>query len=115
MKQRSIKFIKEHLAIVAALASFFLYPYAIRLIDPTASTYDAGVLQIIVISIIMLTIFQWATWRVVNGIWPALADYAKTLFNNDFKQLQPWQKVKIFLLVYFSLLAAFVLLSRVIS
>ena len=107
MKLRTISFIKEHLAIVLAIASFFLYPYVIRLIDPTAATYDAGVLQIIVISIIMLTIFQWATWRIVNGLWPALADYAKHFFNNDFKSLPSWQKIKVFLFVYFSLLAAF--------
>ena len=113
--KNTIKFIKEHLAIVAAIASFFIYPHVIRLIDPTAATYDAGVLQIIVISIIMLTVFQWCAWRIINALWPDLAYFAKHTFTENFKSLTAWQKQKSFYVVYFSLLAALVMLSRVIS
>jgi hypothetical protein len=115
MGLKAIKFIKEHLAIFAAIAAFFAYPYVIRLLDPTAGTYDAGVLQIIVISVVMFVIFQWATWQVIKSIWPSLGQYAEHFFNNDFKDLLPWQKLRVFLFVYFSVLAAFVFLSKVIS
>lgn len=115
MKARTIQFLKEHFAILGALATFFIYPYVIRWIEPTAATYDAGVLQIIVITIIMFTIFQWAVWQVVKNLWPELGRYFKTEFNSDFKSLDKWQKQKISLCIYFSLFAALVVLSRVIS
>jgi hypothetical protein len=115
MKARTVTFLKEHFAILFALISFFVYPYVIRWFDPTAATYDAGVLQIIVITIIMFTIFQWAVWRVINALWPVLAEFAKKLFNEYFKELTPWQQIKTFLSVYFGLFAALVALSRVIS
>jgi hypothetical protein len=115
MKARTIQFLKEHAAILFALVSFFIYPYVIRLFDETAATYDAGVLQIPVVTIIMFTIFQWAVWQVVNNLWPELGKYFKNEFNNDFKSLEKWQRVKASLFVYFSLFAALVILSRVIS
>jgi hypothetical protein len=116
MKARTVKFLKEHVAIIFALISFWVFQYAVRWVDPTAATYDAGVLQIPVTTIIYFTIFQWAVWQVVKNLWPKQGEYFKTKFNIDFEGgLTPWQRVKASLFLYFALFAALVLLSRVIS
>ncbi|WP_143007881.1 hypothetical protein [Pedobacter antarcticus] len=115
MKHKTLKFLKEYTALIMAFVVFFTSPWLLRLVDPTAGSYDAGVLQVMIISVVQFAVFQAVTWSVVKNIWPAIGIYMKSLFNSDFLILQPWQKISFSLLVYFSVFLALVLLSRVIS
>lgn len=112
-RARLIKFIKEYTALIMAFVVYFVSPYVLRLIDPTAGSYDAGVLQIMVIATIQFAVFQAITWSVVKNIWPAIGAYMKEFFNADFLKLDPWQRILISVLVYFAVFTALVMLSRV--
>jgi hypothetical protein len=115
MKKNALKFLKEYTALIMALVVFFAFPYIVRLWDPTAGSYDAGVLQVIVMATVQFAIYQAITWSVVKNIWPAIGVYMKSFFNNDFLNLEPWQRIMFSLFVYFAVLSALVTLSRVIQ
>lgn len=115
MKRRAITFIKEYTALITAFVVFFISPYLLRMIDPTAGAYDAGVLQVIIIGVVQFAVFQAITWSVVKNIWPAIGLYMKELFNKDFITLEPWQRILASLFVYFAVFAILVTLSRVIQ
>lgn len=115
MKKRALTFIKEYTALIMAFVTFFLSPYVLRWVDPTAAPYDAGVLQIMIYSVVSFAVFQAITWSIVKNIWPAIGLYMKEMFNSDFLNLAPWQRVKASLFVYFCIFILLVLLSRVIQ
>lgn len=104
----------EYLPMIIAVLVFYVSPYVLRAIDPTAGTYDVGVLQVIILTIIMFCVFQSVVWMALKVNWLSIRCYFEDRFSTDFKTLQPWQKIVISLCVYFSLLFALVLLSRVI-
>lgn len=112
MKSTTIKFFKEYAALFAALVLFLASPYIIRIFYPTAGAYDPGVLQLQAITIFTYAVYQAITWSITKGIWPAIGKYMKSGFNNDFLNLEPWQKIKVSLFVFFSILALLVLLSK---
>ncbi|MGY4385638.1 hypothetical protein ACVWYN_002684 [Pedobacter sp. UYP24] len=115
MKNKALKFIKEYIALIMAFVVFFISPYLLKMIDPTAGAYDAGVLQVIIMAIVQFAVFQAVTWSVVKNIWPAIGLYMKNFFNNEFLNLSSWQRICVSLFVYFSILAVLVTLSRVIQ
>jgi hypothetical protein len=104
---------KEYAATIVAVLLFFVTPPMIRLIDPTAGIYDAGVLQNINLTIISFCIYMTVTWTVIKNIWPDIGEYAKSgLFGVDFKNITSWQRLKVFLCLYLSLFALLAILSR---
>jgi hypothetical protein len=115
MKKRTLTFLKEYTALIVAIATFFISPYVLRWLDPTAAPYDAGVLQIMIYSVVSFAVFQAITWSIVKNIWPVVGTYFKELFNSEFLLLTPWQRQKVSLFVYFSILVLLVFLSRAIQ
>src|SRR5690606_7712181 len=101
MKGIIFKKVKEYAALIAMLSLFFISPYLLRALDPTAATFDAGVLQVIIVTLIQFSIFMAVTWSVVNTIWPDLGRYFKIHFSGEFNTLSSWQRVKVSLFVYF--------------
>ena len=104
----------EYIPLFAAVLIFWLSPYLLRAIDPTAGSYDVGVLQVNITAIIAFCIFQAIVWMALKVNWCAIRTYFETQFTTDFKTLTSWQKISVCLSVYFLLLYALVLLSRVI-
>ena len=110
-----IKQYKEELwSIPVALLIFWFAPYAFRLVDPTAGAYDAGVLQLITFAIVSVLILQACAWIGLQRVFPELFEFFQNEFKTAFSKLTEWQKVKVSLLVFFGLLAAFLLALRVI-
>lgn len=110
-----IKEWKEELwSIPAALLIFFLSPYALRLIDPTAGSYDAGVLQIILYAAVAMLIFNGLAWMGVKQVFPEIFRFFQEQFKNEFQKLTEWQRVKISLFAWAFLLACLVFLARVL-
>lgn len=105
----------EELTLLIAFLLFFLSPPFFRLFDPTAGSYDAGVLQLIILAIVALCVFQSFTWLVMRIVWPSIRAYLENDFVFDFNTLQPWQKITVSLFVYFLPYLFLVLLYRAIS
>lgn len=99
---------KEYIGIVIIVVLFLWFPQLSRLVDHTAAPIDAGALSAIVLAISALLIFKTITWWLIKSIWPVFMEYSNEHFERNFKSLNPWQKVVIYLTFYLVLLYAFV-------
>nr|WP_213488817.1 hypothetical protein [Mucilaginibacter sp. Bleaf8] len=104
----------EYLPLLIAVLLFYFSPYALRMLDPTAGTYDVGVLQVELLAVIYFCIVQAVVWMALKVNWLPLRDYFENEFANHFKNLSPWQKMCVSLFVYFFLMFSLVILSRAI-
>jgi len=100
---------REYLPIAAALFILVKIPAILRFFDPTAAPVDLGIFSTIILTVVAILIFKSLTWILIRSLWPDLADYAQNKFANDFNELEPWQRVKIFLGFYLVLFVSFVL------
>ena len=122
--QKSIPFLKkvrsfakvwrEFSSILVGLLLWFNSPILLRMLDPTAGIYDAGVFQIYLFAIIGLYILHGVVRILMKLIWPASDHYLDKQFAQDFQLIAPWQKLKLSVSVFFALLFALVLLARVL-
>ena len=103
---------KEFAGITVILLIFIFFPYFVRQIDVTAAAIDPGIFSAIILAISAVLIFQAVTWWVIRIIWPVFATYSTFQFENNFKSLQSWQKVLIYLGFYLSVLYSFVAVLR---
>ena len=105
----------EAVGILVAVALFLCTPHVLRLIDPTAGAYDPGVLHLIVFSAVAVLSFSFLSWVGMRIHFSELFRYGQTAkMWEDFKALTGWQKIKLFLCVYFGYILAFVLSARII-
>lgn len=65
----------EYVLMLAAVLLFLVSPYFLRWYDPTAGTFDVGVLQVNITSIISLCIFCSVSWLMLKVIWPDLRNF----------------------------------------
>lgn len=108
----------EYVTIPVALILFYFSPSLLRLIDPTAATYDAGVLQVIIFTIIQFLIYNAVAWIVFKLTFPKMYkmlddEIENKVLNNG--AITMWEKIKIVLWVFSLYLICIVLLSRVIG
>jgi hypothetical protein len=101
---------KEYLGIGLVLLLFAIFPQLVRSFDESAAPIDPGALSAILMAVLAMLIFKLSTWWLIRTIWPLFATYSKYHFETNFKSLQSWQKVIIFLGFYCSLLFAFILI-----
>lgn len=99
------------LGLLTALVCFFLAPTILRLFDSTAAAFDAGILHIINLVNVELLVYNAFAFIGIIVTFRPLATWFKHSFKNDFIQLTPWQKNKLFFSVYFCFVLCFVLLS----
>jgi hypothetical protein len=103
---------QELVGILIALALFLLSPIALRLIDPTAGTFDIGILQPIIFATVAILTFSFLSWVGLkvnfNNVFSYLQDKD---FENDFKTLTAWQKIFISVLLYFFYLLLFIVVA----
>lgn len=105
----------EVVGILLAVALFLLSPVALRLVDPTAGAYDAGVLQVIVFAIVGTLTFSFLSWIGLKINFKNLWTYSQSdEVLEDFRNLTGWQKIKILFGVYFGYLLVFTLICRVL-
>jgi hypothetical protein len=116
-KTRLFRWLQEHneyVPLFIALLLFLFSPIALRFIDPTAGTYDVGVLQVMILAVISFCVFQAVVWMTLKVNWLPLRKYFEHDFTDDFFNLTPCQKITISLSVYFFLFLLLVLLSKAI-
>jgi len=120
-----IKFItkwNELLTIPLALILWYFSPQILRWFDPTAATYDYGVFQIVLFTIIQFFIYTGITWVYLKITFPKVYKYlddvmtAKFGINdtNEKNNLSQWERSKVVLWLFSLLLLSMVFLARVI-
>lgn len=105
------KKIKEHSALITVVVLFFVSAKVLRWIDPTAGVFDAGVLQVINLTLVKYAVYTMITWSSFKVLWPDLGHFLKFYFADNFKSLTPWQKNCTSIFVYCFLLLVLVILS----
>jgi hypothetical protein len=104
----------ELISLPLAILLWAFSPELIRMIDPTAGVYDAGIFQIIIFTLIQFFLFTGISWLYLKLVFPRGYDVLDELFNNPLNQISLWQKSKLALCLFSLLLLSLVLLSRVI-
>lgn len=121
MKNKIIKHIlsfHEYFTIPVAIGIWIVSPYFLQWIDPTAATYDSGVFQVIIFTIIQFLIYNAVAWVVFKLTFPKMYkmlddEIENKVLNNG--SITMFEKIKIVLWVFSLYLICIVLLSRVIS
>lgn len=108
----------EYVTIPVALALWYFSPGLLRIMDPTSATYDSGVLQVILFTIIQFLFYNAVAWIVFKLTFPKMYrmlddEIENKVLNNG--SITMWEKIKIVLWVFSLYLISIVLLSRVIG
>ncbi|RQP15264.1 MAG: hypothetical protein EAS52_15695 [Parapedobacter sp.] len=94
---------------VSALAFLFIHSGPLlRWLDPTAAAVDIGAISIVLLALAAVASFIAVSRWLLGLLWPVLRDYQRYHLSNNFKSLQPWQKISFYLVIFFGLLYAFV-------
>lgn len=106
----------ELLVIPLAVLLFFAAENLIRWFEPTAGTYDAGVLQEMFLAFVKLlsgTLIAWILIRVYfREVWDYTEMKTDATFKDDFNSLGQKWRVLVALMIFFGLLFAFVFISK---
>jgi hypothetical protein len=117
-----IHFIRKHseiLTIPIALVLWWFSEPILRFIDPTAGTYDAGIFQVILFTIIQFLIYHGVAWLVFKFTFPIASNYLdnvfdKTILYQSVNPLTKWEKSKLVLFLFALYFLGIILLARVI-
>lgn len=105
-----------------ALILWWVSPWLLRLIDPTAGTYDAGIFQIILFTIIQFMVYHAVVWLIIKITFPGVYKYIDNIIENVLfskwenkeNSLTQWQKSKLSLFVFALYLLCIVMVSRIV-
>lgn len=107
-----------------AFILWWLSPYLLHIIDPTAGTYDAGIFQVILFTIVQFMIYHALAWIFLKitfpGVYKYLDDKIESKINENPGMAFPdrhyteWQKAKLSLFVFALYLLSMVMLSRIV-
>lgn len=124
MKKYWLKLIKflatwsEIITIPLGIILWYFSDTFLRWLDPTAATYDAGIFQIILFSIIQFFIYSGVIWIYLKITFPDIYNYLDNVLgkNLDIKneKLTQWEKSKIVLWLFSLFLLTIVLLARIV-
>ena len=108
----------EYITIPVALMLWYFSPALLRIMDPTAATYDSGVLQVILFTIIQFLFYNAVAWIVFKLTFPKMYrmlddEIENKVLNNG--SITMWEKIKVVLWVFSLYLICIVMLSRVIG
>jgi len=115
------KFLASWSELVTIPLALFLWYFSgtfLRWLDPTSATYDAGIFQIILFSIIQFFIFSGVVWIFMKITFPEVYKYlddalGSNLDNKNNKMTQ-WEKSKVVLWLFSLFFISIILLARVI-
>jgi hypothetical protein len=105
----------EVFTIPLTFAIWLLSAGVLRLIDPTAAIFDAGVLQIPLFAILLLYVFLSVTWITMGLLFSTARNYLKKELKSNFYYLSKWEKIKYSSAVFFLLFLSLIALSFVLS
>jgi hypothetical protein len=77
-------------------------------IDPTAGQFDIGYIQALLLVAVVIVVFNTLAFLGIEFNWPTLWHYYKDTESRskDFKEITPWQRLKVLFYVYTLLLAS---------
>lgn len=101
-------FASDGVLIGALLGLFLVFPWLSHRIDAGAASLDAGVLSLILITLLSMIIFKTISWLLLRTVWPCLADYAADLMAEDFWTLDARSRLLLFCGAYFLMILGFV-------
>jgi hypothetical protein len=88
----------------------------LRLVDPTAATYDSGIFQIILFTIIQFFIFSSIIWIYLKITFPKVYEKLEDIATGTgLSKMTPHEASKVILWIISLFMISMVLLSRVIS
>lgn len=85
--------------------------YVIRMIDPTAGSFDAGVVQTVFLAIFKLVVFGWVSWLILRHGFKELWDYFNKYFFDDWKAAGAEFRVKTAFIVFLTIILILALLD----
>lgn len=109
-----LKFLKnwnELISVPIAIVLWFVVPDFVRLIDPTAAFYDAGVLQQILYAVIAVFIFHGLAWLIIKLTFPKVYDYLDNILEETLNSpySSQWEHTKTVLFLFALYFLAFIL------
>ena len=111
-------FLKDNSELLTIPTALVLWGYSdnlLKALDPTSKPYDGGVFQVILFSIIALLLLHGFIRIYLKLQWPTINGHLDSdAFATDFLRISPWERIKTSLFVFFGLLFALVLLTRVL-
>lgn len=111
-----LKIWNEFITIPIAIVLWYFSDTFLRWIDITSATYDAGIFQIILFTIIQFLIYTGVIWIYMKITFPKMYKYLDDVVDENLKgdKMSNWEKTKTVLFVFGILLISMIMLSRVI-
>jgi len=112
------RFFKKHhalLTIPAAILLFILSIPLLRWFDPTAAVFDAGIFQIMIMSLIQLIVFLAIAWIMLGIVFGKHRDYLITTMKIDFDKLKPWERIRLTYCIFFLLVALLAYMAKTVA
>ena len=108
----------ELVTIPVALILWYFSDTFLRWLDPTAATYDAGIFQIILFTIIQFFIFSGIIWIYLKIAFPKVYKYLDDVLGENLKnqneKMTQWEKSKVVLWLFSILFFGIVFLARIL-
>jgi len=117
--KKILSFFAKWSELVTIPIAFILWYFSgdfLRWIDPTSATYDAGIFQIILFTIIQFFIFSGIVWIYMKIAFPNVYKYLDDVLGPNLKnnKMTQWEKSKVVLWLFSLLFLGIILLARVI-
>jgi hypothetical protein len=100
----------EILTLPVAILIWYLSPYLLRRIDPTAGAHDIGLFQTFLIATVGLFFGTALIWLFLKLAAPEVYKQLDDYLSNNYKAITTWERGKFVLSFYLGLLLAWVLL-----
>ena len=110
--KRFFKKYHEFVTLSVIIGVWLLSAGLLREMDPTAAVFDAGIFQIPIFAIFQFILFISLAWIMLGIAFTTFQNYLQTDMKNDFKNLTPWERIRLAYFVYFGLLFSLILLAK---
>jgi hypothetical protein len=117
MLKRLKRFILKWNELITIPIGLIMWKYSgflLRWLDPTSETYDAGIFQVILFTIISFFIYTGVVWIYLKITFPKVYKFLDDDLGIEKNELTKWEKSKIVLWLFSLFLLSMVFLARVI-
>lgn len=114
--KRQIRLWPDVWSVPLVLILFYISPYLLTALDPTAATFDLGVLQIIILVTVAAMVFSSLAFGALRWNFPTLFRfYSRSTFKEQFEKLSAWEKQKLFASYFLGFLLALALIANAVA
>ena len=107
-----------------AFILWWMSPYLLHMVDPTAGTYDSGIFQVILFTIIQFMVYHAVAWIMLKITFPGIYRHIDEVLEKKItetpgmaypdRHYTEWQKAKLSLFLFALYLLCIVMLSRIV-